>query len=167
MLTKIYWVLFLMTIFANCAWAQTAADISAKYPVVNAYDVHPGILMIAKYANDGQVCEITLEKRRERSGRIIIDSSTISREIILQLIDELVPVAERGKPMKEYPLNMMFETFESGNLELTEAEFEKVHIAIAGSRSKNIFGDVFVWITWKQRTCAAPPVLPTVKSHIP
>jgi len=42
---------------------QTSDNLVAKYPAISAYEVRPGILMTAKYAGDGQVCEMVLERR--------------------------------------------------------------------------------------------------------
>jgi hypothetical protein len=154
MLAKPCLVVYLMAAFTSCTWGQIAADISAKYPVVNAYEVRPGILMTAKYTKEGQVCEMALEKRHKTSERIDL-GSTISRELIRQLVDELVPMNERGKPTKQYLRNNSESTI-TGNVEVTESEFENVFIEIVGSVSPEASGDVVATIHWKKRTCEVP-----------
>lgn len=151
---KQYSALCLMAIFCAAAHGQTAADISNKYPVVNAYEVRPGILMTAKYAEDGQVCEMTLEKRHKTPDKTDF-GSTIPREVIKQLIDELAPASERGRPAKRY-LRGESESTISGNIEITESEYENISIQILGSLSPTEFGDVVAAIRWKKRTCATP-----------
>jgi len=83
--------LVLTAVFSN---GQTASDLSLNYPAISAYKVRPGILMTAKYAEDGQVCEMILQ-RRYMPDQTDADS-TISPEVGKKLIDELVPAAERG-----------------------------------------------------------------------
>jgi hypothetical protein len=147
-------VLSLIAMFATCAWGQTATDISAKYPIVNAYEVRPGILMTTKYAEDGQVCEMVLEKRHKTVEKTDF-GLTIPHELVRQLLDELVPKAERGKTTKRY-LRGDSESTITGNVEVTESEYENVSIEILGSLSPGVSGDVVVTIHWKKRTCAAP-----------
>src|SRR5690348_11764587 len=87
--------LLLTVVFAN---GQTASDLSLKYPAISAYKVRPGILMTAKYAEDGQVCEMILQ-RRYMPDQTDADS-TISPKVEKKLIDELAPGAERGPESK-------------------------------------------------------------------
>ena len=49
----------LTELFSN---GQSSNDLSARYAAVSAYQVRPGILMTAKYAEDGQVCEMVLQR---------------------------------------------------------------------------------------------------------
>jgi hypothetical protein len=137
------------------AHGQTAVDISNKYPVVNAYQVRPGIVMTAKYADDGQVCEMVLEKRHKTTDGADFDS-TIPHEVVRQLLDELVPTAERGKTTKRYFRGSDSESTILGNVEITESEYENVSIRIFGGvSSPGLSGDVVITIRWKKRTCAA------------
>jgi hypothetical protein len=62
----------------------------AKYKAVEAYEVRPGILMFPTYTEDGQVCEIGLE-RRHYSPEIIRLDPNLSREDIDAIVDELDP----------------------------------------------------------------------------
>jgi hypothetical protein len=136
------------------ACGQTSGDLATKYPVVSAYEVRPGILMTAKYAEDGQACEITLEKRHQTPEKIDL-GSTIPRERVKQLIDELVPASEKGQPTKRYLKGA--ESTIGGGVVDTESEFENVSIQIVGSTSESCdSGDEVVTIRWKKRTCAAP-----------
>ncbi len=58
-------VCILFLTLAVAALGQTSADLSAKYPQITAYKVRPDVQMTAKFSGDGQVCEMTLEKRAE------------------------------------------------------------------------------------------------------
>ena len=50
-------ICILLLTLAVAALGQTSADLSAKYPNV-AYRIRPHVLMTARFAPDGQVCEM-------------------------------------------------------------------------------------------------------------
>ena len=137
----------LLTIFAaSLAKGQTSENLAAKYPVIAAYQVRPGILMTARYSEDGQVCEMVLE-RRYTPDQSDADS-TISPKLEDQLIEELVPTTERGQAKSRWLGN----SFVAGGVTHTERDFENVLIEIDGTVSE---GDKVVVIHWKKRACAA------------
>jgi len=141
----------LVAVFAN---GQTSYDLAAKYPTVAAFEVRPGILMTAKYAADGQVCEMTLEKQHRKAAEEIDLSSTIPSKLIDELTDELVPEAERGPATSRW-LDM--DSSVAGGVSDTKRSFENVSIETVGSTSQSCNGgDEVVIVRWKQRTCAAP-----------
>jgi hypothetical protein len=133
-----------MVLAAVFASGQTSDDLAAKYPVVSAYQVRPGILMTARYAKNGQVCEMLLE-RRYTSDQTDADSN-IPGKVEDQLIDELAPKDERGSAISHWLKN----SFVAGGVTHTERDFENVLIEIDGT----IVGDKIVIIHWKKRTCA-------------
>jgi hypothetical protein len=120
--------------------------LAAKYPVVSAYEVSPGILMTAKYAEDGQVCEMVLQ-RRYMPDQTDADS-TISVKLQDRLLDELASPTERGLATSRWLGN----SFAAGGITHKERDFENVLIEIDGTVSG---GDRFVMIHWKKRTCQA------------
>jgi hypothetical protein len=84
---------------------RTSDNLSTKYPVVSAYGVRPGILMTAKDAENGQVCEMVMQ--RCYSPDQTNADSTIPNKLEDQLIDELVPAVERGPATSRW-LNSSF-----------------------------------------------------------
>jgi len=162
---KSCFALFLMVLASVLASAQTSEDLAAKYPVVAAYQVRPEILMTAKYAEDGQVCEMTLEKRHYQTAEEIDLGSTIPAKMIDQLTDELVPASERGKPTSRW---LDKDSYVAGGVSFTKHDFENVTIEMHGSYSCNqgasskghlscdSGGNEVVVIRWKQRACVAP-----------
>lgn len=123
---------------------QTSDNLAAKYPAISAYEVRPGILMTAKYAGDGQVCEMVLE-RRYTPDQTDADS-TIPGKVEDQLTDELAPTVERGTATSRWLKN----SYVAGGVTHTERDFENVLIEIDGTVSA---GDKIVVIHWKKRTC--------------
>src|SRR5581483_8665125 len=78
------------------AWGQTSADLSAKYPHFTAYKIAPDLLMTPKFAADGQVCEMAIEKRHLVDN--LLDSVTLFVEREVRDVGEsIVPEKERER----------------------------------------------------------------------
>lgn len=77
------------------AWAQTSSDLSAKYPQVSAYWVRPDVLMTAKFAADGEVCEMTLLKP-EKTDSGIVSGLSFSKKEVQSLIDDFGTAKSAG-----------------------------------------------------------------------
>jgi hypothetical protein len=136
------------------ASGQTSTELASKYSPVAAYEIRPGILMTAKYADDGQVCEMVVEKRHETPAKTDLGSA-IPRSMVKQLIDELVPAAERGRPTKPY-FKEDAESTISGGVEDRASDFENVSIKVVASISQSCdSGDEVIVIRWKKRACMA------------
>jgi hypothetical protein len=56
----------LLLTLAVTALGQTSAELRAKFPQITSYKVRPDVLMTARFAADGQVCDMTLEKRQDK-----------------------------------------------------------------------------------------------------
>lgn len=138
----------------------------SKYKAVETYEIRPGILMMPEYAKDGQVCQITLEKHHFSNEKADLNSG-IPRETFIELINELVPMDERGYQTMNFGKEYI--SSYSGQSVNTFAEYENVSIDIFGTQShRNGAGDIVAVISWKKRTCAAPKstsVATTKPSH--
>jgi hypothetical protein len=127
----------------------------AKYKTVEAYEIRPGILMMPRYAADGQVCEIGLQKLHYSPEKIRLDSS-LSRKEIDAVFDELVPSSERGpKPTGLLEQGM---TTQSGASMVSDEEYQNVSIQIYSavvSEQKDAVtaDDVTATLKWKNRKC--------------
>jgi hypothetical protein len=153
---------------------QTAADLAGKYPVVSAYEVRPGVLLTAKYAEDGQACELVLEARHYQTPAKIELRSTIPPKLEDTLIDELVPMSERGEPKRRWsnkePRDAWVDpdSFSAGGVSYVKRSYENVTIEEHGyyvchenprsTKSKDKLdcsegGDEVVVIRWTKRTC--------------
>jgi hypothetical protein len=126
----------------------------SKYKSIEAFEVRPGILMIPKYAQDGQVCEITLETTNV-DAPVVNLTPTLPRNTVLELVDELAPVNERGPRTMDFGRDYISQ--HSGGSVTTFAEWENVAVDIHGRASNRCApGDVVAEIRWKKRTCATP-----------
>lgn len=126
----------------------------SKYKAVQAYEIRPGILMMPKYAEDGEVCEITLQTTNAFSDTINL-TPTLPRKTVLELVDELAPVDGRGPRTMDFGRDYVSQ--HSGESVTTFAEWENVAVNIYGRASARCgAGDVVAEIKWKKRTCATP-----------
>ncbi len=132
------------------ALGQTSADLDAKYSHVTAYKVRPDVLMTARFAADGQVCDMTLEKRQRTDTRIVFGDSSFSDTEARSLMDDLVPENERGRNLTR-ALNEAVD----GDFITTNFTYENVLFRVYGIlRPKDAAGDKVIIITWPKRPCA-------------
>ena len=124
-----------------------------KFKAVEAYEIRPGILMMPRYSEDGQVCEIELERQRYSSGKIYLGSS-LSRKDINELADELVPDGERGPKIGEWD-----RITGVGRGMTTSSIYENVAIEIYSAiqptsvEHETVVNNIAAAIKWKNRKC--------------
>lgn len=136
-----------------CASPQSSRF--SGYKAIEAYEIRPGVLMMPTYAANGQLCEIGLERRHYSPEEIRLESS-LSREEIDRVFEELVPSNERGP--KKRGLGGGDEISESGHSLVTSSQYENVsiHIYSAVSSSKNreiVAADIAAVLRWNNRKC--------------
>jgi hypothetical protein len=151
----------LLLSIAVAARGQTSANLSAKYRPVTSYEVRPGILMTPKYAADGLVCEMVLERRHKTETGINF-GDLLSKEVVKELVDELVPETERGKNLTEF-LNTTID----GGFVTTEYAYQNVLVRVHGITRPEPSGDMVVIITWRKRVCSqqVQPATAAQRSH--
>ncbi len=137
--------------FLLCVSANSQSDRFSHYKPVKTYEVRPGILMMPRYSKEGQVCEISLQKRLYSPDGFFSDP-TLERAEINRIADELVSPTERGKAIKGKDM-----IIQSGNGMAMNTEYENVSIVIYSDSSQRqgqtIARDIAATITWKHRTC--------------
>jgi len=125
----------------------------AKYKKLESYEVRPGVLMMPRYATDGNLCEIGLE-RLHYSEPVILDSG-LSRKEVDQLLDELIPAEERGKPRDEASALIKRE----GPGITTTMDYDNVTMQIfsatlpRSAKRETIVIEVLAKVKWKGRSC--------------
>ncbi len=124
---------------------------------VEAYEIRPGILMTPIYSDAGEVCQITLEKRRVSSKGVNLEAEMSSEEIY-GIFDELVPKIERGQPKLNLPEGGSL-TLGDGSGLTTIVAYENVSIQMYGKRknanTRGFFpgGYVAATIDWEKHKC--------------
>jgi hypothetical protein len=124
---------------------KPSQDLQLRYPRVEAYEIRPGVLATPKYSGRGALCEIFIE-RRHLQGETVELEPTISRELALEMIEELTPRSERGKAIMQLAGFDYIDEID-GATTVTFAEYEKVSIQIHRATSGN--GDTAVIVRWK------------------
>ena len=145
-------IILIMLIMSN---ATTTQQRFAKYQKIEAYEVRPGILIMPRYTADGEVCEIGLQ-RLFYSTNLTKGDPGLDRLEVEQILDELVPEDERGKPSKDTVSNLIIR---SGQGVALIKDYEKVSIhyisTIEPSKRKHEIksDEIIAIVKWKQRVC--------------
>jgi hypothetical protein len=135
--------------------ANPARQDFAKYKPVEAYEIRPGILMMPRYAVDGRVCEIGIQKLHYSTAVVQLDSG-LSQNEIDQIFEELVPADQRGPKSTNTAGDLITQ---SGGGLITTIDYENVSIKIYGATSPGTHkrditaNDVAATLKWKNRTC--------------
>jgi hypothetical protein len=142
-------VLLLTTLgIGTAALGQTSTDLNAKYREITSYELRPDSIMTPKYATDGQVCEIAIE-RRQNTGAAIVFASPFSENEVSQFVDELAPEAERGRNLTR-ALNEDID----GDFITTTYTYENILVRVHGLTRPAPGGSRVIIITWPKRTCS-------------
>lgn len=88
-------LLFIM--LAPSIWSQSAVDLAQKFPHHEVYEVEPGVVMSAKFAPSGLVCEMRVEQTHVDPNGVVAPETGIERDKINALLDRLVPPSARGE----------------------------------------------------------------------
>jgi hypothetical protein len=143
-------VLFLLLAFAFSSRPQSAAGLSVTYPVVTSYEVRPGILMTARYTDDGEVCEMSFARQHNtRSGLYL--GSVMSDKLTNDIVNELAPPSARGKELRD-AAHASGMVLTMGRSDMTLYNYENLEITFATLTGERP-GVVAVVISWKNRTC--------------
>lgn len=140
--------------------AKPQNDKFSKYKSIEAYEIRPGILMMPRYADDGQVCEIGLERWHYRPNFIDMDSG-LERKDIDEIVDEITPIDERGPQPKD--TSKRGAGFIAGRVIVMNEEYENIEIQIYRSFSGHIdkkhqinmsnSENIAAIVKWKNRKC--------------
>ncbi|MGH3428467.1 MAG: hypothetical protein ACRD4E_12400 [Bryobacteraceae bacterium] len=74
---------------------QNAQQLASRFKTVSAYELRTGILMLAKFDADGQICQATITPVAAESAKSAAD---IPQRLADELIEEIVPMDMRGAP---------------------------------------------------------------------
>jgi hypothetical protein len=127
-------------------WAQSSKDLAEKYQSVSGYEVRPGILMVAEFDAQGQVCQVTLTKNSQAfDGHAA--STEFTNELADNVADELSPVAERGA--KSEWLNP--DSWIAGGVYFDKQDYENISVERAGAMGGELQSFRIIWL---KRHCA-------------
>lgn len=127
--------------------AQRSSELQSKYgSPQDAFVIRPGLLMTAKYAADGRVCEMYIIEARTPGSNIGL-RTTLTPETVPALIDELVPEGERGNKLR-WPVQTQGMTLQAFY------RFENVSIELVQNLLPSQgWSDSILKIKWANRVC--------------
>jgi hypothetical protein len=138
-----------------CAYCLPAFMLGAsgvdfrQYRSLQSYEIRPGILIMPVYSADGEVCEVSIEKRHYSNRTMDLDAE-MSKDQIQALFDEIAPQKERGQPALKLPEGAEV-TDVDGGIRTTRILYEKVFLTMYGRAESQKF--VAATITWKKQHC--------------
>jgi hypothetical protein len=138
-MTKILAAATSMFLFIAAANGQTAADLAKKYHHHEVYEVKPGVQMTPKFDSSGAVCEMQVEQAHFVKDGVDVSHGIDERQVY-PIIDELVPVSERGTKLNTFD--------ECVGVCQTTYQYSNVAIAIVSAGDTRL-----VRIKWRNRSC--------------
>ncbi len=120
-----------------------------QYRSVESYEIRPGILITPVYSAEGEVCELSIEKRHYSNSAVDLDAA-MPKEQVRLLFDELAPQRERGQPGLKLPEGTEV-TEVDGGIRTTRILYENVFLTMYGRVESQKF--VAAIITWKRQDC--------------
>lgn len=98
--------LIMLLLLVPAGWGQSASELAQKFPHHEVYEIEPGVVMSAKFASDGLVCEMQVEESHFIKG-VVAPQASIDFDKIDALVERLVPASERGEKERDFPSGLM------------------------------------------------------------
>jgi hypothetical protein len=91
-------VLVIILLACTAVYAQSRDDLRKKYgePTAETFLIRPGIIVTASYESTGNVSELVISP--QLTGIIKTKAKGLVFETVNTLVEELVPMSQRGKP---------------------------------------------------------------------
>jgi hypothetical protein len=153
-MVKVSRIFPILMLLISSGWSQSAPDLAQKYHRHVVYEVEPGVVLSARFAASGLVCEMNVEQTHFRND--VVDLRTgLEPDGIGALLDRLVPPSERGD--KEDGLSGSMSA--TGPTMTTTDTYANVIVHVISSvetRKKivTIAGPTVLKITWRNRPCS-------------
>jgi hypothetical protein len=146
-------IFLLLILLVPFGWSQSAADLAQKYRRHDAYELEPGVVLSARFATNGLVCEMDVEQTHFKDDVVDLGIG-IEPDGIATLLDRLVPSSERGDKDGEFSGSMtasgprMTMTYTYANVIVHVISFVETH-----KKTLTIVGPTVLKITWRNRSC--------------
>jgi hypothetical protein len=126
---------------------DTAQTMRQRYgsPISETYLIKPGVVATASFGASGNVCEVVVSP--ENRATVKSGNRKFKHEELTQVIDELVPLNERGKPMGGGFAN--FRCLPDDDCAGTISDSERVSIYRNGGND----GERYATIRWTRDEC--------------
>src|ERR1700690_47118 len=109
---------------------QTEDQLGARFKRIVVFEIRPGIDAFPMFTANGSVCSLVIEKRQYLDPRKPDFDNAIPSALANQLVDEIVPPSERGRPSSPY---LSSESFIAGGASFIKQDYENVSVAMYGT----------------------------------
>lgn len=126
-------LLFIVLLSCLHMSAQTRDEFRQRYKVTENGDylVRNGVVMTISYSKESQTQELRIQNQAfSKAGKSDFESETMSIELASEIVDEIIPVSQRGKFGREI-------NFNAGCSSMQTSQYEKVSIARALTCTSN------------------------------
>src|ERR1017187_3618327 len=109
------------------AFAQTRDELQQRYESTEngGYLVRPGVVMTVSFSKNNLAEEFRIQRQSSvKNGNSDFGSESMSVEMATEIVDEIIPVSERGKLIREI-------TFSAGCSSTQTSQYELVSISYA------------------------------------
>jgi hypothetical protein len=141
----------LLTVLFLCitASAQTREEFHNRYgsPISETFTALPDVFVTVSYADTGEVCEMIIHPQQLTSALDYPITKTMQSQELIKMIDELVPVKQRGKRLIGGFLNLNCQPL--NNCQGIMDNYERVAIVRTGGDNK----ERYATIRWKATPC--------------
>ena len=147
-------IFLLLILLVPLGWSQSAADLAQKYRRHDVYEVEPGVVLSARFAPNGLVCEMDVEQTHFKND--VVDLRTgLQPDGIGALLDRLVRPSERGDKEDGFSGSMTA----TGPTMTTTDTYTNVTVHVISSvethkKIVTITGPTVLKITWRNRPCS-------------
>lgn len=141
-------IVLLILIICLPILAQSPTGLRQKYgpPMKESYLVRDNVLATVTYNKDGQICEMVIEPPPPLTP-IKSSEDKLRSEVLDEVINEVIPMKERGKLIMASFLNMT--CLPRNDCSGTGQDYEKVYIYKNGG----IDAHRYATIQWKNASC--------------
>ncbi len=143
---KAFFAILFICITAN---AQSREELLKKYgsPISETLTIRPDVFVTFRYSETGDVCEMIIHRQQLTSDLNYPITKTMRSKELTEIIDELVPISQRGKQLMGNFLNMRCLPLDNcwGGVD----NYERVTILRNGGDNK----ERYARIRWKEIAC--------------
>lgn len=147
--------MLLFMLIVSPGWSQSAADLAQKFPHHEIYDVELGVVMSAKFASSGLVCEMNVEQTHFDKDVTQFGTTGLELDKISALLDRLVPPSERGEKEQNEFSRLIAVT---GPTRQRTDTYANVVVSVVWSvetreKSVTVTSPAVLKIKWRNRSC--------------
>lgn len=154
------WILAASSLMLVALNVNSGQQFESRYARVESYEIRPGVLAMPKYAKDGTLCQVSIEKLRVQPDAVDLGASTMPRNLVLEMVDELAPPSERGSATVQLA-GFDYIDIIDGSVDIATANYRNVSVQIY--KTTSVPGDMAAVLQWNREACGTSSDVSAVK----